>query len=74
MPFLVGGRVALAAAVPSVALDVFFAGFGGAFGGGLTGLSSLAEPISRSCTTGDTMPVRNITSCVAIRIAEDTTM
>ena len=36
--------------------------------------SSLARPISRSCPTGDTMPVRNITSCVPIRIAEDTTM
>ena len=71
MPPLAGGSVALAAAVPSVALDVFFfTGFGAAF----SGLSSLAEPISRSCTTGATMPVRNITSCVPIRMAEETTM
>ncbi len=64
-------QVALAAAVPSVAVDVFLVGFGGGFGGGL---SSLAEPISRSATTGVTIPVRNITSWVPIRMADDTTM
>ena len=32
------------------------------------------EPISRSAATGVTMPVRNITSCVPIRMADDTTM
>ena len=75
LPPLAGGRIAWAAAVPSVALEVFFftAGFGGGVFSGLS-LSPLAEPISRSCTTGATIPVRNITSCVPIRIAEETTM
>ena len=61
----------MAAAVPSVAVDIFLAGFGGGFGGGL---SSLADPISRSAATGVTIPVRNITSWVPIRMADDTTM
>ena len=73
LPLLAGGRVALAAAVPSVALDVFFCtGFGGCLLRFV--LVPLAEPISRSCTTGATIPVRNITSCVPIRMAEETTM
>jgi hypothetical protein len=76
---LFGGTVPFASAVPSVAVERFGAALGGAFGSFATGgdgfsFSSLAEPISRSAATGVTMPVRNITSCVPIRMAEDTTM
>ena len=47
----------------------------GAFGGGFSfSLASFVAPISRSWTTGVTMPLRNMNSCVPIRIAEDTTM
>ena len=70
---LAGGSVALAAAVPSVAVDVFFDRLRR---GGFS-LVSLSFESSRSrahATTGVTMPVRNITSCVPIRIADDTTM
>ena len=68
-----GGTVPLASAVPSVAVERFFAGLGAGFSGG-GGLSCLPEPISRSTATGATIPVLNITSCVPIRMAEETTM
>jgi hypothetical protein len=71
--FALGATVPLVAAVPSVAPERL-ACFGAGFGGGLSSLPSLAEPISRSTATGSTIPDRNITSCVPIRIAEDTTM
>jgi hypothetical protein len=80
--FFFGGTVPLASAVPSVAVDAFLVGFAG--GGGFMSFfsyffstlafSSLAEPISRSAVTAVTMPDRNMTSCVKIRIAEDTTI
>jgi hypothetical protein len=70
-----GGTVPLASDVPSVAVDFRrCGGFGAGFAGSGFSFSSLAEPISRSTATGATMPVRNITSCVPIRMAEDTTM
>ena len=69
--FFAGGNVALAAAVPSVAVEVFLTAFGGGFSFSLV---SLVAPISRSCTTGVTMPLRNMNSCVPIRIADETTM
>ncbi len=82
-----GGTVALATDVPSVAVETFLVGCGACFAAfvgagfafGFGGSNAAAsEPfdaaISRSAATGVTIPVRNITSCVPILMADETTM
>ncbi len=81
----VGGTVEPATDVPSVAVDTFLAGFGAGFGACFATCFDLGDSnaaasdpfdaaISRSAATGFTIPVRNITSCVPILIADETTM
>ena len=55
-------------------VDVFLTALGGGGFSSLSPFPSAAEPISRSAATGVTMPLRNITSCVPIRMADETTM
>ena len=71
---LAGGSVALAAAVPSVAVDAFFGRRFGSGAGPVWVSFVLARADLALGATGVTMPVLNMISCVPMRMADETTM